>query len=945
VQGKTDLEPDTSEAESYDSNERLIQLSEAEELFESLKETIASLFTLAVVIRNTAPRDRFAKALSGPTAFDETFDTMHVGHMYPKLNIDGTRWLRDRLGKAITQRRQFIRYSREHRQKLGREPAELWRPVIDAPRPPTTRGPIHLDNARAPHAASTVFTRSLSTLAPTSASTVLFVDGPIANQDIPDDLSQTSYALSSAESEKEGQLQLPSLHDVSRGQTFFECPLCWTMQSFRKESTWRKHAFADLRPYACTFGDCDVKLFADRRDWFDHELKHHRIQWHCQFCDRRDFAAGEIFRRHVRNDHVRAVTEDQLNAIIEACKRPVEIFSPTECPFCDSWEATLRSRHTDIKNEDAVVVTPAQIRHHIGTHMQHLALFAIPRGYLGDDEADVDSTASVRAAGECTDPGSAITINSTHSVHSQDGTHQNLDLTRLPIAKGASYNSPSEEHNALCLPNTCTALLHSITKWAQDKDSKPIFWLSGVSGTGKSTVARTVAHSFARNDLLGASFFFKEGESDRGNASRFFATIANDLVVQEPGMLPSVKEALDEDPAISQRALKDQFEKLILQPLLRIVQTRSKPQARVVVIDALDECEQSHDIQAILQLLARATAIQPVPLRVVVTSRLELSVRLSFRQMPDSMYESIVLHDVSRSTIKHNIRLFIEHELSAIQKERMLSLDWPSTYQVTALVELALPLFSYAATMCRYIGEKGGNPKDHLNKVLEYQKSTLSKLDRTYLPILDQLLDEHEEDKKETWLYWFQEVVGSIIVLQSPLSIISLARLLQVPREEVKCQLNSLHSVLSIPNREDVPIRILHMSFRYFLVDPQKKGKSPFWVDEKDTHKKLASRCLELMSKDLRQDMCNLSEPGVLRSEITEGTIASSLSPDLQYACRFWVAHLEQSQQAIVDGDTTHLFLQKYLLYWLEAMSLIKESHQCLYLLSRLQAITWVISL
>jgi hypothetical protein len=134
------------------------------------------------------------------------------------------------------------------------------------------------------------------------------------------------------------------------------------------------------------------------------------------------------------------------------------------------------------------------------------------------------------------------------------------------------------------------------------------------------------------------------------------------------------------------------------------------------------------------------------------------------------------------------------------------------------------------------------------------------------------------------------------------------------------------------------------LSFREFLVNSQKQGKSPFWVDEKSTHDKLAFRCLELMSEPsgLRQDMCNLVEPGVLRSEIDEGTIASSLSPELQYACRYWVSHLKQSQHNIMDGDTTHIFLQEHLLHWLEFMSLVRESSQCIHLLDSLQALAGV---
>jgi hypothetical protein len=241
-----------------------------------------------------------------------------------------------------------------------------------------------------------------------------------------------------------------------------------------------------------------------------------------------------------------------------------------------------------------------------------------------------------------------------------------------------------------------------------------------------------------------------------------------------------------------------------------------------------------------------------VPLRIVVTSRPELHIRLGFREMPNGTYQDLVLHEVPRSTIEHNIRLFLEHKLGVIRKERMLSSDWPAKYQILALVELAVPLFIYAAIVCRYINIKGRDPKKYLNKVLEYGRSTFSQLDWTYLPVLEQLLAEQEED-------------------------------------EIKCQLDFLHSVLSVPDSENVLIRLLHLSFREFLVDPLKQGRSPFWVDEKSTHSKLASRCLELMSghSGLRQDMCSLVSPGVLRSEINDGAVASSLPPGLQYACRY----------------------------------------------------------
>jgi hypothetical protein len=121
-------------------------------------------------------------------------------------------------------------------------------------------------------------------------------------------------------------------------------------------------------------------------------------------------------------------------------------------------------------------------------------------------------------------------------------------------------------------------------------------------------------------------------------------------------------------------------------------------------------------------------------------------------------------------------------------------------------------------------------------------------------------------------------------------------------------------------------------------------GDDRFWVDEKSTYEKLAHCCLELMSgaDGLRKDMCNLLDPGVLRREVDKETINRNLPPELQYACRYWVDHLERSGRSIKDRDATHRFLETHLLHWLEAMSLMKETSLCVRLVAKLQALATV---
>jgi hypothetical protein len=231
---------------------------------------------------------------------------------------------------------------------------------------------------------------------------------------------------------------------------------------------------------------------------------------------------------------------------------------------------------------------------------------------------------------------------------------------------------------------------------------------------------------------------------------------------------------------------------------------------------------------------------------------------------------------------------------------------------------MAVPLFIFAATVCRFVEDLKWSPKSRLAAILKSQTMSPisdSKLDQTYFPILNQLLTGQDEGESERLMQEFQEIVGVIIVLASPLSVTSLVRLLDIPKEEISCRLDSLHSVLSIPSDLNVPVRLLHLSFRDFLLDLNKKGKSPFWVDGRERHKKIATQCLIVMHRGFKKNMCDLRSSGTFRTEIDRQVIDGHLPMELQYACRHWVYHLQESNAEIRDQDNIHRFLQKHLLH------------------------------
>ncbi|KAK0714729.1 WD40-repeat-containing domain protein [Lasiosphaeris hirsuta] len=500
-----------------------------------------------------------------------------------------------------------------------------------------------------------------------------------------------------------------------------------------------------------------------------------------------------------------------------------------------------------------------------------------------------------------------------------------IDLTTLPVASNAAFDSHAEEHNARCHPDTRTKLLQQIREWADDPQAENIFWLNGMAGTGKSTISRTAATSFAEDGQLGASFFFKRGEGDRGKAGRVFSTIARQLVHKIPALVPSVREAIDADPDVHKKALRHQFEKLILQPLGSI----HLATAIVIVIDALDECDGDEDVKTIIALLAQAKVVRSVRLRIFITSRPELPIRLGFKDV-QGKYQGLALHRIPEQVVEQDISTFLAYELARIKKEYngQVPLGWPGEDDIRTLAQMAVPLFIFAATVCRFVEDKGrSNPAKRLKKVLEYRtatrNSTLDKLDATYLPVLDQLTSGRTDQDKAEVLAEFRNVVGPIVLLAQPLSAPSLAQLLDVELEDIHALLNSLHSVLDTPSEENAPVRLFHLSFRDFLVDPTKRITNEFWINEAKYHKTLAERCIQLIGQCLKQDICDLKVPGKLRSEVNQQTINANLSPVVQYACQYWVHHLKESKYMIEDDDFVHTFLTSYLLHWLEALSLL----------------------
>ena len=533
---------------------------------------------------------------------------------------------------------------------------------------------------------------------------------------------------------------------------------------------------------------------------------------------------------------------------------------------------------------------------------------------------------------------SSLILNITQN---QDLIKQDQQLATLSYADKASFDSYAQQHESQCVPDTRVALLDQLQEWSNDH-KRCIFWLNGMAGTGKSTIARTIAHKFHDQNSLGASFFFSRGAGDLGHAASFVGTLAHQLADTFPLFKRYVCEAMAAHHNIASQGLRNQWKGLILQPLSRL--NGQQPNLNLV-IDALDECENQKDIELILQLFVETKDFAGTNFGIFVTSRPETPIQLGFRDMPDIIHQDIILQDIPRSFVEHDITVFLKHEFRKIGLKYGLE-GWPDDLKIQLLVKASDRLFIYAATVCRFVGDLKWLPEQRLDLILQNDargNQPTAKLDEMYTQILRCaiVLDQDEKEKAELSKR-FKSIVGTIVLLFDVLSVSTLANLLSIPARKVETSLEWLRSLLNIPKDSDSPIRLLHPSFRDFLLNITRCRDSHFWIDQRIIDKNIVTNCLQLMSNSLRQDIYSLKMPGAPTSQLQDN-INRYLPMHVQYACHYWVDHLERTdynsriEVGLCDYGQIHSFLETHLLYWLEALSLMGKISQGIVLITKLE--------
>ncbi|KAG9054045.1 hypothetical protein FS842_006360 [Serendipita sp. 407] len=477
-----------------------------------------------------------------------------------------------------------------------------------------------------------------------------------------------------------------------------------------------------------------------------------------------------------------------------------------------------------------------------------------------------------------------------------------------------------------CMEATRRGIISRIISWTQESvgtgssqsqsTTRNLFWLYGMSGTGKTSVANSICSHFHALERLGGSFFCRHDDPRLNNPDYVLPTLMCQLAETWSPFRKVLAEKLRRDPNITPKSATADL-------LLKLLKTLNDypPEPLVLVIDALDECNDNivtHSmLREIFQLTWRISW-----LKILITSRQWGDIGSFFDRSNRSGFGYLYASEnlATDAQTHKDIRHFAKQQLSSLVDAIHLEEERPLEHLVDDVVTRSNGLFIVAKTLCRLLKDKpklhkcivgilGGSPGDGLGN-----------LHNLYSSILEYCAGE---DKTE-----YHTMMGTILAIASYRSLCAQTIALLVGRQvaTVEAWVDNMSPLLYRDDQKNGAIRVRNISITDFLTSSS--CPEGFRVDVQKSHRETALSCLDTMTRNLKFNICGLrnsflSNEGVgdMKSRVKE-----NISDELQYSCIHWSSHVALSANPAHPDTLARLnefFKGGRPLYWIETLSLM----------------------
>ncbi|PPQ90080.1 hypothetical protein CVT25_012145 [Psilocybe cyanescens] len=440
----------------------------------------------------------------------------------------------------------------------------------------------------------------------------------------------------------------------------------------------------------------------------------------------------------------------------------------------------------------------------------------------------------------------------------QGSTIGGFERLQEHVTYGAFHDSGERFDPPKCHHNTRVAIIKRITDWISGLNEHTrealVMWLYGAAGAGKSAIAQTIAEILHGQHYFLASFFFSRNDPQRGVAKLLVTTLVYQLAAKLPPVFRErVALTFEQDPLIVTKSLEAQFMALVREPLLELLHSGfSTNNNIVVIIDGLDECDDPKVQARIIDLSFGLLNSRDIPLKILISSRPEMDISLSFDTKPFTILARIALdHDYQS---EEDIRHFLADKFNEIKTQHPLRshipIGWPGEASLDTLVQKSSGQFIYASTVVKYVASARHRPTHRLEVVLGIQlpkagDSPFAELDALYRHILMGVED----------VDLILQIIG-FVVLHPPRffnSVTFIEAFFSLAPGDVQLLMQSLTSLISVENHPRHPdgavltVRILHASLKDYLLD-QSRSKD-FFLDRVKMHVHYAELCLVHMTE------------------------------------------------------------------------------------------------
>ncbi|KAG9230029.1 hypothetical protein BJ875DRAFT_537382 [Amylocarpus encephaloides] len=425
-------------------------------------------------------------------------------------------------------------------------------------------------------------------------------------------------------------------------------------------------------------------------------------------------------------------------------------------------------------------------------------------------------------------------------------------------------------------------------QWRDDKQ-RPLLWISGDPGKGKTMLVCGIINEMSREkdgDALLSYFFCQATDSRLNNA-----TARYDQGAKNPF------EGVNAWVALS----------MLFEDILEDTKSQS---STYQIVDALDECDT--DLPQLLNLITQGASRFPY-VKWVVSSRNKSDIEARLRLDQTQMRLSLELNE---TFVSRAIDMFIEFRVSRL----------PLINDDTALQEIVREQIYAKATgtflwVALVLAELELVESWDVLEVLNEMPLGLVPLYHRMIQQIDQLQRKDPE--------FCRRVLSTMTLVYRPLLLVELAALSGLPER--------------ISKSPDLVARVVRQCGSFLTI----RGDIVFFIHQsaKDyLSEETYDKFFPVGSEAYHYTIFSLKAPGISIDQVEPP------NPDplaaVRYSCLYWVDHLLDCQaregtikdlKDLKDGGSIYNFLRQHFLYWLEALSLLKSVSEGIVIIRKLE--------